>query len=232
MLTNEVGVTTAVEAAGRVQVELDELFRLDDEDASEVLLVRHAEPARSLEGASSPDPLLSCQGLEQAERLALRLDCLWLQAVFSAPERRCYQTAKIVADDLQRPLQVLDGLADIDIAPARPDGPAACGPMSDQFVRTPRWDSLSIFEKSSTFRRRAVLAIERLVAANPARRIVVVTHSSVINAYLSMVLGVPADMFFTPEHASISVLRQCGELYAVRSLNDTAHLGWAAGAMD
>jgi broad specificity phosphatase PhoE len=100
----------------QVQKELDELFRLHDEDASELLLVRHAEPAPLADDAEcqAADPFLSCTGLQQAERLAARLDCLWLQAVYTAPERRAFQTAKVVADMLQRPLHIIEGLADID----------------------------------------------------------------------------------------------------------------------
>ena len=73
-----------------IQHELDALFRLDDEDAGELLLVRHAEPA-----SSPPDPMLSCDGLRQAERLTDRLSSLWIDTIYSSPERRCFQTAKV-----------------------------------------------------------------------------------------------------------------------------------------
>jgi broad specificity phosphatase PhoE len=66
--------------------------------------------------------------------------------------------------------------------------------------------------------------IELLMAKHPARRIAIVTHSSVINAYLSTLLAIPQDVFFAPEHTSISCVRSLGELFAGRSLNDTAHL--------
>jgi broad specificity phosphatase PhoE len=54
--------------------------------------------------------------------------------------------------------------------------------------------------------------------------VVVVTHGSLINAYLSMVLDIPRDYFFEPDHASISTVRSHRDLYAVRAINDTAHL--------
>jgi phosphohistidine phosphatase SixA len=84
--------------------ELDALFRLDNEDAGELLLVRHAQPATGVApdpDAVAIDPMLSCEGLRQAERLADRLSSLWIDAVYSAPERRCFQTAKVTADVLQ-----------------------------------------------------------------------------------------------------------------------------------
>jgi hypothetical protein len=48
---------------------------------------------------------------------------------------------------------------------------------------------------------------------------VVVTDTSVINAYLSMVLDIPRDLFFQPGPASISCVRIKGDAYAVRYLN-------------
>jgi broad specificity phosphatase PhoE len=69
-----------------------------------------------------------------------------------------------------------------------------------------------------------VQAIDGVLAANVGRRAVVITHGSAINAYLSMLLAIPRDLFCAPDYASISVVRQQSDAYAVRSLNDTAHL--------
>jgi broad specificity phosphatase PhoE len=223
--------TSAVRAL-QVQHELDELFRLNDEDASELLLVRHAEAAPLAEepDCHAADPFLSCTGLEQAELLAARLETLWLQAVFTAPERRAFQTAKAVADILQRPLHVIEELADIEIEAADTAGQEAVEPIAERFVRLPRWESIDGFQDCRAFRRRSILALERILAVNPARRIAVITNSGVINAYLSMVLAIPRDMFFSPDYASISVVRQSGDLYGLRGLNDTQHLAGTEAA--
>jgi probable phosphoglycerate mutase len=100
------------------------------------------------------------------------------------------------------------------------DAPSA----AERFMTEPRWDAIPGFAPSRCFRLRVLQSIELLLAKHPARRIAVVTHSSVINAYLSALLAIPQDVFFAPEHASISLVRSIGELFAVRSLNDTAHL--------
>ncbi|HWC30693.1 MAG TPA: histidine phosphatase family protein [Dehalococcoidia bacterium] len=199
--------------------ELEALFRLDDEEAGELLLVRHARPAFRPDGEQPADALLSCEGLEQAERLADRLSDLWVDAIYSSPERRTFQTARIVADGLGRPLHILDALAEIEFEPASliPD-------YASRFALLPRWQSLPGFEDGPTFRRRVIQAIEGVIARHSARRVVVVTHSSVINAYLSMLLGVSRDLFFAPDHASISAVRHQNDTYALRYLNDTSHL--------
>jgi broad specificity phosphatase PhoE len=205
--------------------ELDALFRLDDEAAGELLLVRHGRAANTplpwATGESSPDPLLSCEGLSQAERLAGRLSSLWIEAVYAAPERRCFQTAKVIADVVQRPLEVVEGLADIGFDPAQAyEG----GSYAGRFSLDPRWEALPGFAPGRAFRRGAVAAIEAVIAAHPARRSVVITHASVINAYLSMLLCIPRDQFFAPDHASISTVRHRDDRYGLRSLNDTSHL--------
>lgn len=209
-----------------IQRQLDALFRLDDEAAGELLLVRHAQPASDVpsqdDGEPAPDPMLSCEGLRQAERLAGRLSSLWVDAVYAAPERRCFQTAKVVADLLQRPLNVLDDLADIGFDSQAAHGDP--GAYAKRFTRQPRWESLPGFASGQAFRRRAVMAVESIIASHPARRSVVVAPASVLNAYLSMVLCIPRDQFFAPGHASISTVRHRGDMYGLRTLNDVAHL--------
>jgi 2,3-bisphosphoglycerate-dependent phosphoglycerate mutase len=230
--TEQPGTRNGVVTALHVQRALDELFSLNDEDASELLLVRHAEPAPLSEDrhCQAADPFLACTGLGQAELLAARLESLWLQGLYTAPERRAFQTAKVLADTLQRPLHIMEELADIDLHATNVADHGTGESITERFIRLPRWESIDGFQGSRAFRRRSILALERILAANPARRIAVVTHSSVINAYLSMVLAIPRDVFFAPDHASISVVRQSGDLYAVRGLNDTQHLAGTEAA--
>jgi hypothetical protein len=59
------------------------------------------------------------------------------------------------------------------------------------------------------------------------QRVAVITHPPIINAYLSMVLGIERDMFFQPEFTSVSTVRVLNDLYAVRGINDYAHLAIA-----
>ena len=200
------------------------MLRLSGEDAGELLLVRHAEAALS----RSHDPMLTCCGLEQAERLALRLSATWFAAVYSAPERRAQQTARVLAGASGRAVHVLDGLADVEF-----DGERASAELpfdyTARFMEVPPWDSLPGFERSKSFRRRAVQTIERVLSISQASRVVMVSHSSVINAYVSMLLSIPADQFITLEPTSVSVVRWRAGRYAVRCLNDLSHLSPGCG---
>jgi 2,3-bisphosphoglycerate-dependent phosphoglycerate mutase len=220
--------TAPAEAKRRaIEDELDDLLQMSAEDAGELFLVRHAEPARS----QGHDPMLSCTGLVQAERLADRIGSTWLDAVYCSPERRAQQTARVLGGPAGRPVHVLQGLTEIEFDAERfPDG-CRVGSYADEFDRMPRWESLPGFEWGRRFRSRIVQSIERVLAINPARRVVIVTHASVINAYVSVLLSVPADRVFTPEHTSVSIVRWRQGRYALRCLNDLSHLSMQPGAL-
>jgi probable phosphoglycerate mutase len=206
-----------------IESELESIFRLNDEDATEVVLIRHAE--------TSNDPLedgLSLAGNAQARAVAHRLASLWLDCVYTAPEQPCYETSRILFDCLGAELQVCYDLRDLQIkddcsANSLP-GQSDASWARERFLCQPRWDAIPGAEPTRGFRSRSIQAIEKIIAAHPARRVAVVTHASVINAYLSMLLDIPRDVFFSPDYASISIIRSHQDLYAVRSINDTGHL--------
>ncbi len=96
--------------------------------------------------------------------------------------------------------------------------------MTIRFMNNPRWDALRPFEPSRQFRHRAVQTVEAIVSRHPGQRIVLVTHEAVMNAYMSMVLGIERDMFYLPQHTSMSTVRVLRDLYGVQNLNDCSHL--------
>jgi probable phosphoglycerate mutase len=223
--------TPAPGGAGDSQLDLDdigEILRLSDEDAAELLFIRHGEPACGVRaGRQAP---LSITGRVQAHLLASRLRDLWVERIYSAPECYAVETARLVGNTLERPLSVVSGLREIEFKRAANGSAGGAGPaLRDRFTANPNWDALPGCEPSGAFRERITNAIDGLLAPHRGQRIVIVTHASVINAYLSRMLGIPRDLFFCPEFASISVVRWLEDLYAVRGLNDTAHLTSACG---
>ena len=101
-----------------IQRQVEDLFRLEEDAATEVLLIRHAEPACN--DVSNEDPLLSCTGLEQAERLGERLSTLWFDAIFAAPERRAQQTARLLYEATDSEVVTVEDLREIEYMPAAP----------------------------------------------------------------------------------------------------------------
>jgi broad specificity phosphatase PhoE len=206
------------------------LFALEGVEATELYLVRHGqtdyEAAR--DGDDPTDPPLTNAGRAQAMRLAMRLRDLPIDALYASTMRRALETAAYIAASRDLPIERADALREVRFDPtfARAAGTngALSAELAQRFLLSPKWDALPGFEPSRQFRSRVIQAIEAIVARHPGQRVVVVAHGGVINAYLSMVLGIQRDMFFLPTHTSVSSVRVLHDMYAVRSLNDATHL--------
>ena len=79
-------------------------------------------------------------------------------------------------------------------------------------------------ESGQQLRARVVPAVERMLEAVSEGVVVAVTHGGVINAYLGHIAGIPHDMFFLPDNASINVVWANGNHRDMRFLNDVRHL--------
>lgn len=205
------------------------LFALEGADATELVLVRHAQPDydAARDSADPADPPLTSTGRSQAMRLAVRLRDTRIDALYASTMRRALETAAYIAASRDLPIERSDDPREVRFDPTFAQASSANGTLSSdlaqRFLIKPSWDALPGFEPSRLFRRRVIQALEAIVARHPGQR-VVVAHSGVINAYLSMVLSIQRDMFFLPSHSSVSSVRVLRDLYAVRSLNDIAHL--------
>ena len=208
----------------RDMAQIERLFRLDGEDAAELVLVRHAQPECDRAVGRAP---LSESGCLQAEQLAATLCWRQVEAVYTAPELVALQTAEPLCRAIDREMVVVPDLHEIEAQPYLDEGEIdRCFEMdlAERFNRRPRWDSLPGFETSRCFRSRAIQALEAIVAQHSARRVVVVGHATAINAYISMVLDVQRDVVFMPDYASMSIVRSARDQYSVRALNETGHL--------
>lgn len=207
---------------------LDRIFRLDSAEATELLLVRHAEPdVRGALKAGKTDPPLTERGRCQAMRLAMRLRRERIDAVYTSTARAALETAAVVAAARDMPMIRAPQLAGVSCArqgPNKSDRRRMAAEATVRLLNNPRWDSLPGFEPSRQFRHRAIQTIEAIVSRHTGERVVLVTHEAVVNVYLSMVLGICRDMFFLPAHASMSVVRVHRDLYGVQNLNDCSHL--------
>lgn len=221
----------AAGAAAQSFVEaFERLLSLRDSGATELVLVRHAEPDyRAAAKTREPwDPPLSEKGRFQALRAAVRLRQMKVDAVFTSTMRRALETAAFIAAFRDLPMLRIQQLREIDFDPAElgpaPDRQKLAAELAIRFVNRPRWDSLPGFEPSHQFRQRVMQAINGIIAHHPGQRVAVVTHGGVINAYLGTLLEIPRDMFFLPEHASLTVVRSLRDQSCIQRINDFAHL--------
>ena len=193
----------------------------------ELLLIRHALPIRREDVEGPADPELSEAGRDQAMHLANWLADERLDAVYSSPMQRARETAAPLASVHGLEVLVDEELAEYDrqshwYVPVE-ELKAAGDPRWREIVAG-EWGDVEV--DPETFRDIVYKAVERLIDANPSKRIAAVCHGGVINAYLSKILGIEnATGFFYPNYTSIHrvMAARSGER-TVHTLNETAHL--------
>ena len=193
----------------------------------ELMLIRHGLPVRRELSEGIADPELAEAGHQQARHLAAYLDTEAIDAVYSSPLRRAYQTAEPVAASRNLDIATIEDVAEWD------RNSSEYVPVEElKASNDPRWQALmrgdwSAHEESPTeFSARVVTALEAIIAAHSGHRVAVTCHGGVINAYLLHILGLPVSQgFFYPNYTSIHRIAASGRGHrSVITVNETSHL--------
>jgi 2,3-bisphosphoglycerate-dependent phosphoglycerate mutase len=202
--------------------------------ATEVLLVRHGESAPADPDKPFPlvdghgDPPLDPVGEEEAERLANRLAGERIDAIYVTSLCRTAQTAAPLAKRLGIEPRVEPDLREVFLgewegglfrAKVAEGDPAFQRAMANE-----RWDEIPGAEPQEQFAARVAGAIERIHAAHPDQRVVIVSHGGVIGQILASATNSRPFAFMGADNASISHIVLLGDTVAVRRFNDTTHL--------
>jgi 2,3-bisphosphoglycerate-dependent phosphoglycerate mutase len=187
----------------------------------ELLLVRHARPQRVESTTGPANPPLSPLGRRQAEALAAWLggpDEGPIDAVYTSPLRRAVETAEPLAAALGVVAEPEPALAEYDAEAL------AYIPIEElRAAGDPRWKEVP--PDIAGFQATVMAGVDRLAAAHPSRRIVLVCHGGVVNVIVAAVLGLGPQMLFLPGYTSVSrvLVASSGER-SLASLNELAHL--------
>ncbi len=211
-------------------------FLLLEEGVTRLTITRHAQqdyPTGDVFDFSQwEDPPLSGLGRTQAMALAAVLGEQDVDVVACSTMRRAIETARIVGSphDLEpniRPeLVEIQSYRDLEpgIDPQSVVDPEEWRAREAAFTEEVRWDHMFFTESSAEFRARAVAAVDALVADHEGQHIVLVSHGGVINAYLADILQIRPDMFFLPNHCSITEVLVKGDRKRIQSVNERQHL--------
>jgi 2,3-bisphosphoglycerate-dependent phosphoglycerate mutase len=194
----------------------------------DLLLIRHGEPVR-IENIDTPaDPPLHGRGRKQSRRLAdwLASEPVPIDAIWASPLRRAVETAEPVATQIGVTIQIEQHLAEWDRHATE------YIPIEElRAAKDERWEALVTGQAMAdhvdpdTFRADVVACVEDIVRANAGRRVAVICHGGVINAYLSSVLGLDVGNFFLPNYTSISrVAAARTGVRSIVSINESSHL--------
>ena len=193
----------------------------------ELILVRHGLPVRREVVEGPADPELSVEGHDQSARLANYLATESIDAIYSSPMKRAFQTAEPLALKTSLPISIVDDVAEYDR-------------LSNEYIpieelraaNDERWHKLvaggwqSDSDTLDNFRHRVVSSLEQLISQHASQRIVVTCHGGVINQYIAHILGIATERgFFYPQYTSIHrVIAAQNGLRSIGSLNEIAHL--------
>lgn len=214
------------------------IFMSQSNDSGHLLLVRHGEqiwPQPDSPLIDWVDPDLSPLGQKQATAVGDYLASSTIDAVFSSSLIRAKDTAAAIAQHHQTTPTAIADLDEIrmfselpqDVSAVTTLGIATFAAMHQTFGQTQKWDAYEHGERSAEFRQRVSTAIANILTDYSGQTIAVVCHGGVINAYLSELLGLEADMFMRPKHCSVSRLRFDDEGPVIDTLNEYRFLAEA-----
>ncbi len=192
----------------------------------EFVIVRHAEPTAMRMESGPADPGLTSLGHAQAQALADTPALGHLDVLVQSPSRRAVETARPIAERFGLEPLTVPGLVEFD------HGETEYVPVEQlREARDGRWDALVRGEAYGevdvpAFRSRILESFAALAAANPGRRrVLVVCHSGVINAYVGDVIGMDKLLWFAPAYSSFSRIAAARDgRRGIVSLNETPHL--------
>lgn len=162
----------------------------------EFYVFRHGQTDMNLAGrwqGNGIDLPLNATGLAQACQLAVELKESGLQAVFSSPLQRAVQTARIVADSLNVPLKIENGLIEGCFGVAEGKTKQEIHTLFPDIA--PAWHSLEeeymdvCFEGGETKRQiqqRILQTLKKIAAENDYTVIGISAHSAVVRCFVLM----------------------------------------------
>lgn len=197
-----------------------------------VLLARHGQTESNVSGfymgRSGED--LNDVGYAQARSLSSRLAGLPIASVYTSPLQRAYVTATILAKSHNLKVKVSDDLNEIqlgdwqglhlnEISQRWPE-------LWQQWRADPSESAIPGGESFQQVAERAIRAFETVVAAEPGRQAVIVTHEIVIKVLVARALGVSNSIYrrFEINNTSLSIIRLTNGKTRLITLNDTSHL--------
>jgi 2,3-bisphosphoglycerate-dependent phosphoglycerate mutase len=197
--------------------------------ATEIVLVRHGEtiaadpatPFPLVEGQG--DPELAPVGIEQAERVADRLEGSKVDAIYVTTLRRTQETAAPLATRLGLIPVVEPGLREVHLGEWE-GGIYRHKVMTGDPVALERWDVVPGAESNEQLAERVRSALESIAAQHPGGRVVAVSHGGAIGMALSIATGSRPFAFVAVDNAALSTLVVSDGLWFLRSFNDTCHL--------
>lgn len=193
-------------------------------------LIRHGSTdavGHTLAGRT-PGVHLDVIGARQSDWLVARLAGTTIAGIYSSPLERTMETAEPLAAHVGVPVQVREGLNEIDFGEwtGRSFHDLEARPHWRQFNRVRSTTRIPGGEHFAEVQARVVAELERIGAAHPESSVAIVSHADTIRTALAYCAGVPIDLFLRLEisPASISVISVTENGPGILCINQTESL--------
>jgi broad specificity phosphatase PhoE len=203
------------------------------EDSIKLILVRHGETVwnqeRRIQGGSSDTPL-SEVGKQQANRLGLALKDTEIDAIYSSPLSRAFDTAKAIADYHNLTVQVEPDLREMEVGELEGVSITDLGTSFGQFLLNWRQgmgtEKLPGGESIVELADRVWTRVQSIINNHDHGNVVVVSHFFTCVATICKALGWPITTIerLRVQTGSMSVIDFANGQPRLVSLGDTCHL--------
>lgn len=196
-----------------------------------ILLIRHGQTEYNATGRwqGHLDVPLNDVGKAQAKALAQRLENWPVAAVYASDLKRAAMTAVYLAETWgltptydvawrERDVGVFEGRANKEL---QQEYPEVWDNMRNGIYDIPESES---FEQLQA---RAAAAYEKVVAANPAEMVAIISHGGTLNTLVSYVLGIPSGQFGRLNfrgNTGLTIIEINDRGPRLTMINDTRHL--------
>lgn len=196
------------------------------------ILVRHGETDWNLDERfrGRADLHLNPSGVKQAEAAALSLKHYDVAAIYTSPLKRSAETAGILSGQLHVPVEIMEGLIDIDFGKwqglSTKEAAEQDSELYSRWVSSPHKVRFPDGEGLEDVRGRVMAVIDEAAARHFNHTVVLVSHKVVCHVLLCAILGLDNSHFWqvTQDVCAINVFDLRNGSTTVISINDTCHL--------
>ena len=203
----------------------------------QIILVRHGETDWNTQQVfrGRVDVALNKVGLAQAKSVGVSLQDRAIDAIYSSPLSRAFETAHMLAEDRNIEVELERGFIDIDFGvwqglshhKVKEDfkdlyKPGLLNPIGSHFLMGRVWKGEDSVKQ----------ALERIVKNNPGKTLAIVSHRVVYKVLLCTILGLELSHFWyiRQDTCAVNGFDYKEGNYYLTLLNDTCHLKAVHGA--
>jgi len=197
-----------------------------------IYLVRHGQTAWNKEEIfrGRTDVPLDGTGVKQAELAGEYFRGMEIDAIYSSPLSRAWQTAQKIAKNHSLEVQVLEGIIDMSFGDWEGNARQEIQKMDPEtyrmWIEEPHRVRPSGGESLEEVRIRSMTALEEVIQSHPGKTLILVSHRVINKVLICAILGIDQSHFWqiTQDTTAINLIQYRKGRYILSLMNETCHL--------